>query len=187
MDDFIGAVRLFAFTFAPRNYSDCNGQLIAISSNNALFALIGTTYGGDGRTTFALPDLRGRAPIHLGQGLGLRSYTLGEQVGAETHVLTNQQMPAHTHTATAQSTLHGEQANADARVPQDRMLAVPGQDNEIYADPTSEQEDRVMAAGSVLTTVDVQSEGASIPFSIVQPVLAMRYSICTVGIFPSRP
>ena len=186
MEDLMGAIRLFAFNFVPRSYARCDGQLLAISQNTALFSLLGTTYGGDGRTTFGIPDLRGRAPIHFGQAPGLTDHRIGVPAGFETHSLTEAQMPAHTHAATAQSTLHGEQANADARVPEDRMLAVPGQGNEIYADPTTAQDDRVLASGSVLTQVDIQSAGSSAAFSIMQPVLPVQFAICTEGIYPSR-
>ncbi len=107
MEPFIGQIQLFGFGWAPQGWATCDGQLLSISSNTALFSLLGTTYGGDGRTTFALPDLRGRVPLHQGQGPGLSSYVLGEVLGQESVTLTTQQMPSHTHgiqgTATAAS------------------------------------------------------------------------------------
>ena len=93
----IGQVIPVAFTFCPRGFTEADGQLLPISSNTALFSLYGTTFGGDGRTTFALPDMRGRDPIHVGQGAGLQDYLLGQSGGAETHTLTVGQMPSHTH------------------------------------------------------------------------------------------
>src|SRR5689334_8686621 len=98
MDPFIGEIRMFGGTFAPLGWADCNGQLMAISQNTALFALIGTTFGGDGQTTFALPDLRSRVPIHAGQGPGLTNRNLGDQGGEETVTLTVNQLPRHIHT-----------------------------------------------------------------------------------------
>ncbi|PSN11862.1 phage tail protein, partial [filamentous cyanobacterium CCT1] len=94
-DPFVGEIRMFAGNFAPRGWAFCNGQLIAISQNTALFSLLGTLYGGDGRTTFALPDLRGRTPIHAGQGAGLSDYPLGSRGGVEQVALTTEQLPAH--------------------------------------------------------------------------------------------
>ena len=99
-EPFIGQIQPFAFNFAPRNWALCDGQLLPISQNTALFSLIGTTYGGDGRTTFGLPDLRGRVPIHQGHGPGLSSYVIGQTGGSATNTLTQAQMPSHTHTAT---------------------------------------------------------------------------------------
>jgi microcystin-dependent protein len=94
-DPFVGEIRMFAGNFAPRGWAFCNGQLIPISQNTALFSLLGTTYGGDGRSTFALPDLRGRVPLHAGQGSGLSDYPLGSRGGSEQVVLTTAQLPAH--------------------------------------------------------------------------------------------
>ena len=98
---FIGQITLFAGNFAPRGWAFCNGQLLSIAQNTALFSILGTTYGGNGQTTFALPDLRGRVPVHAGQGPGLSNYDLGQQGGAESVTLTTAQMPAHTHPANA--------------------------------------------------------------------------------------
>ena len=104
VEPFIGEISMVAFTFAPRGWAFCDGQLLAISQNTALFSLIGTTYGGDGRTTFALPDLRGRVPLHMGNGPGLTSRPEGQKGGSETVTLTVSQMPAHNHQANASST-----------------------------------------------------------------------------------
>ena len=100
---YIGEIRMFGGNFAPQGWAFCNGQLLAISENDALFNLIGTTYGGDGQTTFALPDLRGRVPVHMGQGPGLSNYIIGQNGGSETVTLTVNQIPSHAHPAQAQS------------------------------------------------------------------------------------
>ena len=100
-EPFIGQIIMFGGNFAIRGYALCNGQLLSIAQNTALFSLLGTTFGGDGRTTFGLPDLRGRVPVHMGQGPGLTNYSLGQSAGAEQVTLTVNQIPAHTHTATA--------------------------------------------------------------------------------------
>ncbi len=97
MEPFLGQIELFPYTFAPRGWAFCNGQILSIAQNTALFSLLGTTYGGNGQTTFALPDLRGRAAVHAGQGPGLSNYTLGESSGTETVTLTQAEMPQHTH------------------------------------------------------------------------------------------
>lgn len=107
-EPFIGDIRMFAGNFAPRNYALCDGQLVAISQNNALFSLLGTMYGGDGRTTFGLPEMRGRIPVHAGQGPGLSPRTWGQKAGTENVTITVNQLPSHTHdlkgtTATATS------------------------------------------------------------------------------------
>src|SRR5437867_1864890 len=98
LEPFYGEIRMFAGNFAPRNWAFCQGQILPIAQNTALFSLLGTTYGGNGSTTFALPDLRGRVPIHQGQGTGLSSYTMGQNGGTESETLTVNQMPAHKHT-----------------------------------------------------------------------------------------
>src|SRR4051812_5269128 len=97
MDGFLGEIRLFAPTFAPKYWAYCSGQLLPISQNQALFAILGTTYGGNGTITFALPDLRGKAPVGVGQGLGLASYALGQQTGTATNTLTGGNLPPHNH------------------------------------------------------------------------------------------
>src|SRR3954454_5741331 len=115
-DPFIGELRLFGFNFAPRNWATCDGQLMSISQNTALFSLLGTQYGGNGQTTFALPDLRGRVPKHAGQGPGLSTYTIGQVGGTETQTLSASQMPAHTH-AVAASTDDATTSQPGGKVP----------------------------------------------------------------------
>src|SRR6187402_1117505 len=115
-DPFVAEIRIFPFSFAPKGWAFCDGQLLPLSQNTALFSLLGTTYGGDGKTTFALPDLRGRAPIHQGQGPGLTSRSLGEQDGTETVTLISSQIPAHAHTVNAVSGAGNAAAPAAANV-----------------------------------------------------------------------
>lgn len=181
-EPFIGEVKLFGFNFAPRGYDYCAGQLLSIQSNTALFSLLGTTYGGNGVQTFALPDLRGRIPIGQGQGPGLPTYTMGEMTGTTAVTLTTANMPAHNHSAAGitvsipASTSLGEESS-----PNGTFLAATTTD--FYApQPTSG-----VALGHVNVGGMTGVAGGSIPVSIMQPILVMNYCIATVGIFPSRP
>ena len=173
MEPFIGMIVGFGGNFAPRGWAHCHGQLLPISQNQALFSILGTTYGGDGRTTFALPDLRGRAPIGEGSGPGLSPVGLGERGGAESHVLTTQEMPAHSHGAT----LHGETAQPDASNPQGKMLAL----SNIYANVVA-AEDRTFASESIR----VENSGNGASFQIRNPYLGTNWIIALTGVFPSR-
>ena len=169
-DPFVGEIRMFAGNFAPRGWAFCNGQLMPISQNTALFSIIGTIYGGDGRTTFSLPDLRGRAPIHAGQGAGLSDYPLGSRGGVEQVALTTEQLPAHSHALLASD------AEGDQRTPANHALATP-EEGLFYsaAEPTA-----VMAKGAIAPTGNNQSHENR------QPYLAVNYIIALFGIFPSR-
>lgn len=169
-EPFIGEIRMFAGNFAPRGWAFCNGQLMPINQNAALFSILGTTYGGDGRITFALPDLRGRVPIHAGQGAGLSSYPLGSRGGSEHVTLTTEQLPAHGHALLASD---GE---GDQRSPANHTLAVP-EESPIYS--ASEPIVR-MSNGAIAPTGNGQ------PHENRQPYLAVNYIIALVGIFPSR-
>jgi microcystin-dependent protein len=166
----IGEIRMFAGNFAPRGWAFCNGQLIAISQNTALFSLLGTTYGGDGRTTFALPDLRGRVPLHAGNGPGLSNYPLGQRGGVEQVALSIEQMPNHSHTLMAAS------VPADALSPADRTLATP-EETPIY----SASEPNV-----VLAKTAIAPTGSSQPHENRPPYLTVNYIIALFGIFPTR-
>ena len=173
-DPFIGQIETFGFGFAPRGWAECNGQILAINTNQALFSLLGTTFGGDGRTTFALPDLRGRAAVHVGTGTGLSPVTWGQRGGAETATLTANNMPAHSHTAT----LRGTNTSGDNIAPENHTLASKSRTN-IYQTAAPDVD---MKAGSVV----VNNAGASQPFSIRDPFLGIYHSIALTGIFPSR-
>ena len=167
MDPFIGQIQAFGFNFAPRGWAKCDGQLLAISSNTALFSLIGTTYGGDGRTTFALPDLRGRSGIHFGNGPGLSNVSWGQQGGAENRTLTVANLPAHGHAINAK-----EEGTTDD--PTGAFVA--GDGTNAFGAAT----DKVMADTSVGNTGGGQS------FSTRDPFLGINYCIALQGIFPSR-
>jgi len=174
MDFYLGQIFMFAGNFAPRFSAFCDGQILSISTNTALFSLLGTTYGGNGVTTFALPDLRGRVPMGAGSGPGLTPRTLGERSGAETITLTVNQLPSHTHTAT----LNVSTAAATATSPSGNVLAAA--EREVYAPSAS----MVAASASAVT---VQAAGGGQPVSVMQPYLVISFCIATQGIFPSRP
>jgi microcystin-dependent protein len=162
-EPFLSEIRLMSFIFAPKGWAMCNGQLMPINQNQALFALLGTTFGGNGQTTFALPDLRGRTPIHVGSG-----HTLGERAGAQAHTLTAAEMPTHMHTLNASTTA------GNVPVPGNNVLATSP--SNLYSAPTN------------LTTLDAQSVtsiGGSQAHLNMQPYLTLTFCIALQGIFPS--
>jgi microcystin-dependent protein len=187
MDPFIGQIIAVGFNFAPVGWAQCNGQLLSIQQNSALFALLGTTYGGDGRSTFGLPDLRGRTLVGVGQGPGLSNYDWGQRSGAENVTLNVNQIPAHTHAATVAVTVNagvggtfGSAAGGKALASeQPRVPAPPA----IYTDAANGATLRPDAATATAT---VAPTGGTQPHSILQPSLAVYYIIATQGIFPSR-
>jgi microcystin-dependent protein len=170
-EPFLGEIRIFGFNFAPQGWAMCNGDILAISQNQALFALLGTTYGGNGTSTFALPDLRSRVPLHFGQGSGLSNYSLGEVTGTETVTLTTQQLPQHNHAVNASGN-PGDQRSPIGNVP--------------AAEATAQTAMYSTTATGQMASNTVGSAGGSQPFSIVQPVLALNLCIALVGIFPPR-
>lgn len=170
MEGTIGEIRLFAGNFAPRNWAFCQGQILSIAQNTALFSILGTTYGGNGQTTFALPDLRGRVPVGPGQGPGLPAVSLGEVGGEPTHTLTINESPAHTHTT--QSNRATNEAATTSR-PNGKVPAAGG----AYADATD---------GSALQADVIGVAGGSQPHNNMQPYLGLNYIICLFGVFPSR-
>ncbi|WP_250459556.1 phage tail protein [Microbulbifer litoralis] len=172
-EPFVGEIRIFAGTYAPQGWSFCNGQLLAISDHDVLFSLLGTTYGGDGRTTFALPDLRGRLPVGEGQGTGLTLRILGQKFGQDNVTLMQQQLPAHRHEFVATS------AAADSNSPSGAMLASPPGDT-IYVSAPDNPQPRTMNPTSVTVT------GGSQPHDNIMPSLAVHYIISLWGIYPSR-
>ena len=167
----IGEIRMFAGNFDPKGWAFCQGQLLLIAQNQALFALLGTTYGGDGRTTFALPDLRGRAPIGFGQGPGLSYKDLGQQFGTETVTLTTAQMPAHSHTVNA-VTSEGNQ-----NLPTNSLPANTKTLDKEYSDAN---------ANTTMKATMVNPTGGSQPFGVSQPSLGVNFIIALQGVFPSR-
>jgi microcystin-dependent protein len=161
---------MFGFGFAPQGWALCNGQLLPIDQNQALFSLLGTTYGGDGRTTFALPDLQSRVPVGQGQSPGLSSYAEGQAGGAETVTLAATQLPGHTHPVKASS------STADSDQPEGRTLARSAS-HSYTAKPDA----------STVMNVDMLGDaGGSQPHDNIQPYLAVNFCIALIGIFPSR-
>ncbi|PHS10117.1 MAG: phage tail protein [Kordia sp.] len=163
---------MFGGNFAPQGYALCNGQLLAIAQNTALFSLLGTTYGGDGQTTFALPDLRGRVPIHAGTGIGLTPRNLGSTGGSETNTLTIGQMPAHNHTVNV-VTANGNQIN-----PSGNMLANSGLFDTDFSDAAS--------PNATLNSATVNDSGSNQSVNNVQPYTTINYIIALIGIYPSQ-
>lgn len=170
-DPFVAEIRIFPFNFAPRGWAFCNGQLLPISQNTALFSLLGTQYGGDGRTSFALPDLRSRVPIGPGQGPGLTNRVVGDSGGEAAVSLVASQMPAHAHALKAAAT------GATDSVPSPSVAFAPTATARIYREPTS-------AVG--MGTGTVGSTGGNVPHNNLQPYLTMNYIIALQGIFPPR-
>ena len=181
-EPYLGQIQAFGFSFAPRGWAQCQGQILSIAQNTALFALLGTTYGGNGQTTFALPDLRGRAGIGVGQGPGLSDISLGEISGTENVTLLVTNMPIHTHSATATSSLQAEGIPGTANNPQGKMLA--GISNGYI--PPDPSQNKVLASDAVATTVTVGATGGSQPFAKRDPYLGLNFCIALEGIFPPR-
>jgi microcystin-dependent protein len=178
MDEpFLGTVVLFAGNFAPRGWAFCQGQLLPIAQNTALFSLLGTTFGGDGQTTFALPDLRGCVPVGTGQGNGLSNRTAGERGGQEQVTLTAAQMPAHNHQVTCQS------ASGDQSVPNGNSPAAAAQNRESGAYVDSQY---AAATNSTMAPGMIGPSGGNQPHENMPPFLAMNYIIALEGIYPSR-
>lgn len=171
-DPYLGEIALFAFNFAPNGWYQCNGQLIAIQANPALFSLLGTTYGGNGTTNFALPNLQGRVALHMGQGPGLSNRDLGEISGEESHTLISSEIPSHNHNLAAYSGV----GNSDS--PGNNVAAV---NNEGIQEYSNQNPDTTMAAGTV------GSYGGGQAHNNMQPYLVLNYCIAYQGIFPSRP
>jgi microcystin-dependent protein len=167
---YVGEIRMFGGNFAPAGWAFCNGSLFSIASNPVLFQVIGTTYGGDGQQTFALPDLRGRIPIHQGTGAGLQPYTIGEQGGVEDVTLTSQQMPVHSHPLQAtndSATSAGTPANATANTGTVALYAPPAGTLDVVMAPTG-------------------AAGGSQPHDNMAPYLCVSFIIALFGVFPSQ-
>ena len=173
MDPFVAEIRIFPFNFAPKGWAFCDGQLLPISQNTALFSLLGTTYGGDGKSTFGLPNLQGRAPMHPDQGPGLSLHFLGESAGSDTVTLQQQHMPSHSHPMSASN--------------------LPGED----ASPANEALARSVGASLYQTTTNanvvqyapsaVSPAGGDQPHNNLQPDLTLDFNIALQGVFPPRP
>ncbi|NHI00433.1 phage tail protein [Oceanimonas sp. MB9] len=197
-EGYMGVIQALGFQFAPLNWSYCNGNVIAISQNQALFALLGDIYGGDGHTSFGLPDLRGRTPMGQFQGPGLTNRVIGQRLGAETVTLTEAQMPAHTHTHSYAGS--GPASAATLRVSTDPGTRAVPEDGDVIASVAGTN--MYLPASDVTATVSlggvsgggsfdnsqfaIQNAGGSQPLPIMQPSLVVNFCICTQGIFPQR-
>jgi microcystin-dependent protein len=203
MEAYIGSISLFAFNWAPRGYALCSGTLLPISQNTALFPLIGDTFGGDARTTFVLPDLRGRAPVSMGQGPGTEFRRWGEYFGMDYATLTSLDLPAHQHAiqeiqagqtvaASSSATVNASDAQADRPNPNGNYWAKPYSGSSVTPSYTSSSDvtmasDAVQVATSASFTASnltTGSTGGSQSFSINPPSLALNYAICMLGYFP---
>lgn len=172
---YVGEIRVFGFPFAPHNYMACNGQTLSISQYTALFSIIGTAYGGNGQTTFNLPNLQNSVPMHWGNGAGLSPRTLGEVVGTENVTLTIQQIPNHTHMVNS----------ADTTVPAQKT-GVPGPT--AYIGPSTPANAYITTGtpGAAFSPRMISQSGSSLPHNNIQPVLAVNYCIAVFGTFPAH-
>lgn len=175
----LGEIRILGCNFAPRGWNFCNGQLVSISQNSALFSLLGTQYGGNGSTTFGLPDLRGRTPLHFGLGSGLTERTIGEQSGTETVSLTTAQIPQHNHVATTTATQPCKTGAGNSDSP---ILASPAQNAtaEVFSSTTN------ATMGAIAVTNTLANTGATQPHQNLPPYLCLNFCIALQGIYPSR-
>ncbi len=172
-DPFVAEIRIFPFNFAPKGWAWCDGQLMPISQNTALFSLLGTTYGGDGKSNFALPGLQGRAAMHPGQGPGLSLHDLGETGGSETVTLLESEIPAHSHAVQAQN------SNSNLNDPAGAVLARPFGGGNLYK----------TAAGATVTAIAPEAlapAGGDQPHNNMQPYLTLYFAIAMQGVFPPR-
>jgi microcystin-dependent protein len=169
MDPFVAEIRIFPFNFAPKGWAFCDGQLLPLSQNTALFSLLGTTYGGNGKSNFALPDVQGRAPMHPGQGPGLSLHDLGETGGSETVTLLQSEMPSHSHG------LRGVDDNGTFKTPANMFFAGG---NQMYLTPA--------AVNTSLAFEAIAPAGGDQPHNNMQPYLTLNFCIALQGVFPPR-
>jgi len=172
MDPFVAEIRIFGFNFAPKGWAFCDGQLLPLSQNTALFSLLGTTYGGDGKSTFALPDMQGNAPMHPGQGPGLSLHDLGETGGSETVSLLESEIPAHAHSTNISGT------QAIQNTPLNQLPAI-GVGVNLYATASNPL---IPMANNALAPA-----GGDQPHNNMMPYLTLNYCIALQGVFPQRP
>jgi|SRR6476469_9414424 len=175
-DPFVAEIRMFPFNFPPKGWAFCDGQLLPISQNTALFSLLGTIYGGDGKSTFALPDLQGRSPMHPGQGPGLSLHDLGEEGGSETVTLLQSEMPAHAHTVGRALDQPGNSTTPVASIWAQGGTARAVVNTYNPGPPTAAMKSDV-----------IQAVGSSFPHNNMQPHLTLNFCIALQGVFPARP
>lgn len=170
-DPFVAEIRIFPFNFVPKGWAWCDGQLLPLSQNTALFSLLGTTYGGDGRTNFALPDLQGRATMHPGQGPGLSLHDLGETGGSDTVTLLESEIPSHSHT------MQGQTGIANSNDPAGKVFSQPFGGDDVYGPATN-----------VVTMAPdaIPEAGGDLPHNNLQPYLTLYFAIALQGVFPPR-
>jgi len=175
---YVGQILMFAGNFAPAGWMTCSGQTIPISENETLFNLIGTTYGGDGQSTFKLPDLQGRLPIHMGTGGGLSNYQIGQSGGMEEVTLTTQQIPAHNHMAVTNSAQGSTAVPSASTILSSQNIGNGNNTPNVYG---------AFASGTSVTLppTTIQNTGGSQPHNNIQPVTAVTYIISLFGVFPS--
>ncbi|NQY05168.1 MAG: phage tail protein [Flavobacteriaceae bacterium] len=184
MEPFIGQIIAFGGNFAPRGWALCDGQLLPISQYNALFSILGTIYGGDGRSTFALPDLRGRVPIHEGTGPGLPQVNLGQRGGSASVTLSVNNLPSHNHAfSNAKGTVMVNEDDGDNTEPKGRNFGIVDGSDKVY---NSEAVTETMAAGNVTLSGSTLNTGNHQSFDNHQPYLAINYIIALQGTYPSR-
>ncbi|RYU78267.1 phage tail protein [Hymenobacter persicinus] len=179
MEEYLGVIKLFAGNFAPRGFMFCNGQILSIAQNSALFSLLGTTYGGNGQTTFALPNLMGRVPVGVGTGPGLPQVVQGQIAGTPTVTLTTNNMPAHTH---GQQFMSGA---ATAATPA-AGLSLAQTNGSVPGTGDTTTTNIYGSTGSPVAGGQTSVAGGNQPVSVMQPYLGLNYIICTEGIYPSR-
>jgi microcystin-dependent protein len=170
MDPFVAEIRIFPFNFAPRGWAFCDGQILPISQNTALFSLLGTTYGGNGASNFGLPNLQGRAPMFQGQGPGLSLRDLGENIGAETVTLLESETPAHTHTVRASSD------DGELQAPTSTRSLARSIGGFLYQTPPT----------SLVAMAALPTAGGSLPHNNMMPYLTLNFCIALQGVFPPR-
>ena len=193
MEPFIAEIRMFAGNFAPRGWAFCEGQLLSIPQHQALFSLLGTMYGGDGRTTFGLPDLRGRVPMGVGQGPGLSNHPQGQKGGQETVTLTTNEIPSHNHgvsegTINASASLNAFSERGNSNDPTGRRLANSGRFDIEYLDAGTEvqMESGAVKVSGTVTGQTTTNTGGTNAHSNLQPFTTIRFIIALQGIYPSR-
>ncbi|WP_430408846.1 phage tail protein [Kordia sp.] len=185
MDPFIGEIVMFGGNFAPRGWAFCQGQLLAISANSALFSILGTTYGGDGRTTFALPDLRGRTAIQPGTGPGLSTIKLGQRGGAEYHTLNVLEMPNHSHSgATLKGSIMANEDDGESNDPNGKNFGLIDPDTTLMFNGSTNNV--TMAPNSVGVTGNTMPTGGNQSFYIRNPFEGINFIIAMLGVYPSR-
>ena len=173
-DPFVAEIRIIPFNFAPKGWAWCDGQLLPLSQNTALFSLLGTTYGGDGKSNFALPNLQGRAPMHPGQGPGLSRHDLGEQGGIDAVALLQSEIPAHNHPVGAQNVALGGVAVPAPTTTLNR----PASGNLFFAGSPAQ---------APMHGITIQATGGDLPHNNMQPYLTLHFCIALQGVFPPRP